>query len=285
MRKCVGLNDKGHLVATIPAMDLKRASLFSDPVKGKLKHVDIYRDYRLWKTLDHSQTLDIPLFNRLPRSVNNAADLLYSVHVSTDFRFGFLTDEFSEQMMIARFLPHDAKVLELGTNTGRTAMIISSILDDDSQFVTMETNREWSICAETNRNANNKHFTVINGTISHQPLYQKNMCCVSEAEEGCPPVPVFTLDEFRKQYPVAFDTLVADCEGGLHPILLHFPSLLDGIQLIIMENDYSTMQQKREVDAILDKNNFHCVYREIFVGNDHPCNECFYEVWQRFSTI
>lgn len=280
MRKCVGINSQGHMIATIPAGDLKRASLFSDPARGHLKHVEIYRDYEHWRTLEHDQTMDIPLFHHLPRSMSHAADLLYSIHTCLDFRYGSLTDEYPEQMMIARFLNRDAKVLELGTNTGRTSMVISSILNDDKQFVTMETHHDWCQLAEFHKQLNNRQFTIVDGTISSVPLYQKGMCCVKEPDGV--PVHVFSLEEFRSKFPIAFDTLVADCEGALLPILTDYPSLLDGIQTIIMENDYRSRREKKQLNSILEQHEFHCVYREILVGDDHPCHDCFYEVWQRF---
>jgi hypothetical protein len=37
---------------------------------------------------------------------------------------------------------------------------------------------------------------------------------------------------------MCFDTLVLDCEGAFYYILQDTPEILEGIKLLIMENDY-----------------------------------------------
>ena len=68
-QQLTGFNEKGCFVATIPATDNKRGLLFTDPVYGTLKTVHIYKDNKLWKIVDDTETFDIPIFATIPHSL------------------------------------------------------------------------------------------------------------------------------------------------------------------------------------------------------------------------
>jgi FkbM family methyltransferase len=286
-QKCSGINKKGHFVATIPGDDGRRNTLFTDIAYGVRKRIEVFKDNKHWKTLNVNQSLEIPIFAHIPRTVNDAHELLSDIHKSITFKHGNINCEYSEQLMLCRFLPRTAKVLEFGTNLGRTALVIASILNDETQFVTMETSIDWANQARDNRDINGKKFHIVNAALSLQPLFQVDMQCSTNRTENCTQVSTYyTLDELRKQYPIDFDTLVVDCEGSFYNILKEFPSILDGIQLIIVENDYTKIETKNEIDSILLNKNFHSVYREMMTNiayNPRPLGDCFYEVWQCFS--
>ena len=53
-----------------------------------------------------------------------------------------------------------------------------------------------------------------------------------------------------------------DCEGAFYYILMDMPEILDNINLIIMENDYYVLEQKKYIDNILTKNNFYVDYTQ-----------------------
>ena len=57
------------------------------------------------------------------------------------------------------------------------------------------------------------------------------------------------------------------------------PEILDGINLIIMENDYWDIEKKNFVNNVLLKNGFRINYKES--GGWGPCYNCFFEVWKR----
>jgi len=92
-------------------------------------------------------------------------------------------------------------------------------------------------------------------------------------------VKTITLSELKDKYKINFDTLVLDCEGAFYYILIDMPEILDGINLIIMENDYVDMAQKIYIDNILKENGFYRDYVE--AGGWEPCYKIFYEVWKK----
>jgi hypothetical protein len=59
---------------------------------------------------------------------------------------------------------------------------------------------------------------------------------------------------------------------------MDMPEILDNINLIIMENDYNDISQKKYIDEILKSNNFSVDYVES--GGWGPCHNNFFEVWK-----
>jgi hypothetical protein len=97
--------------------------------------------------------------------------------------------------------------------------------------------------------------------------------------EGWKYVNTVTLDDLYIKYNIKFDTLVLDCEGAFYYILMDMPEILNGIHLIIMENDYNELSKKTYVDDELKRNNFYRDYSEDLGWGS--CNKNFYEVWKK----
>jgi beta-1,4-mannosyl-glycoprotein beta-1,4-N-acetylglucosaminyltransferase len=92
-------------------------------------------------------------------------------------------------------------------------------------------------------------------------------------------VNTLTVDELKNKYNIAFDTLVLDCEGAFYYILMDMPEILDGINLVLMENDYHELPKKIEVDRVLREHKFKRIYAE---GSGWgPCETYFFEAWSR----
>jgi hypothetical protein len=60
---------------------------------------------------------------------------------------------------------------------------------------------------------------------------------------------------------------------------MDMPEILNNINLIIMENDYTNINHKKYVDDVLKNNNFFVDYVER--GGWGPCSNNFFEVWKR----
>lgn len=271
---CLCKNSKDYLVVEIPKGDLERARLFSDPVPGTIKKIFIYRNDGLIAIVDRFTKYEIPVFTRIPMSIAECHSKLAEIHRSLKIEYGTFYEELPEQCMICRFLPTNAKVLEFGTNIGRSSLVISSILENVSNFVTMEVDQPIYEVACKNRDMNNKHYNIVNAALSStdEPY---------NTEGG---VPNITFEELKEKYPIAFDTLVIDCEGAFYNIVKNIPNILDGIKLIIIENDFLEINEKVFINTKLMDNNFHCVYRQAYFGSiPFPCADCFYETWQRFD--
>jgi hypothetical protein len=92
-------------------------------------------------------------------------------------------------------------------------------------------------------------------------------------------VNTISLVELKGKYNIDFDTLVLDCEGAFYYILMDMPEILEGINLIIMENDYYDISKKIYIDQILKACHFYVDYVE--PGGWGPCANNFFEVWKR----
>jgi hypothetical protein len=57
------------------------------------------------------------------------------------------------------------------------------------------------------------------------------------------------------------------------------PTIIDNINLIIMENDYHNISDKNYIDDILRENKFIRIY--VKGGGWGPCKDRFFEVWKR----
>jgi FkbM family methyltransferase len=197
------------------------------------------------------------------------------------------SEEYPEQMSIAKYLNGDENVLELGGNVGRSSLIISYILNNNNNmnFVTLEPVKYYSDILNLHKNINNLNFHIENSALSKRKLLQKNWDTIASnvVLDTWEPINTITKDELYKKYNIKFDTLVIDCEGAFFQILLDMPEILLDIKLIIMENDYRELWKKSCVDYILEQNNFKRVEMMPlgFYIDWVVCNDNFYEIWKK----
>lgn len=212
--------------------------------------------------------------------------MLQTIHSRLRILRGSFRDELPEQRMTVRYLSGNEKVLELGSNIGRNSMVIASILNDSSNLVTLESDPKSIYILQKNKQINNMNFHIENAALSTRKLVQRGWDTFPS--ETVPPrhraVNIISFSELRAKYNMNFDTLVADCEGALYYILLDMPEILEHVNLIIMENDYSNPLHKQYVDEVLHAHNFKVVYAEALVGHEgafpHTRHE-FFQVWKR----
>ena len=214
---------------------------------------------------------------------------LRDIHKTLTLKCGRMDEEFNEQVMAFRFLRPEHKVLEIGGNIGRNSLIIAHILAQknlDGNLVVLECDpRSAKILAE-NRDRNNFVFHVESSALSGVKLIQKGWDTIPSdiLLHGYNWVNTVSYDDLKKKYPIDFDALVLDCEGAFYYILHDFPQILDGIKLVILENDFSTSTQKEYVDSVLEKNDFVNVYAAPLGHNIEKfahCKSFFYQVWKK----
>lgn len=264
----------------IPKNDDIRARMFSDPCAGIEKHILIEQGGK-FRLYDAEEKVVITLDN-----ANEIENKLKEIQNKLQFVGGTLKDEYDEQIMTTRFIKPDAKVLELGSNIGRNTLVISSILNDSKNLVTLETDPKSVEILKQNRDLNKFSFNIINAALSKIPLFQKDWTCVPVVPEGVTgftPVLTITYDEIKTVFGQNFDTLVADCEGGLYHVFGQFPEILKDLKLIIMENDFIDLNHKIFVDKCMIDNGFTCIYRKPFTAYKFTvlCQNNFYEVWMK----
>lgn len=205
---------------------------------------------------------------------------LKEIHSRITLLHGNIMYEYPEQLMVATFLPPDAKVLELGSDVGRNTCVIATILNDSSNLVTVEPREEAHRYLRENRDYNNLKFHIETSALSKIPLVQKGWITIPSIVdlEGYTRIPTITFQELKKKYKIKFDTLVIDCEGALYYILKDEPNLLKKIKLIIMENDFSTPEHYQFVANLFKANGLQLVYNE---GRFVFENNAFYQVWKK----
>ena len=286
LEKCIKQN-----VIYIPSGANRRDFLFTDPLVNIHKFIIIYDNEGNYTEYDEYTEIYIDTQTNLiytdsvPEYIKkiypNIFEKLKNIQQKLKLDYGSFNEELSEQMMAARYLTGSEKVLELGSNIGRNTLIIASILDDDTNLVTLECDINIAEQLTHNKEINNLNFHIENSALSKRKLIQKGWItiCSDNILEGYKQVNTITFEELSTKYNIKFDTLVLDCEGAFYYIIMDMPEILDNINLIIMENDYHDFSHKEYVDNVLKNNNFKLDYVE--AGGWGPCYNNFFEVWKK----
>lgn len=215
---------------------------------------------------------------------------LKEIQNSLKIKYGTFNEELIEQTMAYNFIEKDNVVLELGSNIGRNSLIISKILSNSSNLVTLEMDKEFADKCDENKNANNLNFHIINSALSYIPLYYQNKkhgegggyCVDTKYTDDYVECSTITFEEIEKQYNLKFDTLVVDCEGGFYYILKSNPNILSNIKLLIIENDFPVIEHKNYLNELLIKNGFKRIYVEKLIDESNfPCKDFFWETWSK----
>ena len=267
----------------IPFGDASRASFFGDPVVGELKKIFITVNNKV-NVFSHNYTVRINIDNEhITWKKDDAPEKLAELHSKLKIHYGNFSEEFPEQLMAMRFISPDSKVLEIGGNIGRNSLIISSILNDSSNLVVLECTESIANQLGENRYINELKFHIEPAALSKRKLAIKGWNSVP-CEDGILPeghnwINTITLEDLRNKYPLEFDTLVLDCEGAFYYILQDTPEILDGVKVIVMENDYWNIEHKNFVDEVMTARGFVCSYSE--PGGWGPCFNRFFETWEK----
>lgn len=271
----------------IPAIDTVRAFFFGDPLFDVVKSIFITIGST---TTEYNSTFTI-FINIEDETViilhniyfDDAKNLL-QVHSQLTIRYGSMMQELNEQLMAIRYLRGTEKILELGGNIGRNSLLLSSIMKrrNNNDLVVLESDPNTAILLRENRDINNLQFHIEPSALSKRKLIQKGWQTILSDEllDGYIPVNTITYSELTAKYGIQFNTLIIDCEGAFYYILMDMPEILDNIRLIIMENDYTSLEHKEYVDSVLRQNEFYVDYVEPGGwGPETPCIHNFYEVW------
>jgi FkbM family methyltransferase len=274
-------------VIIIPSGDVNRATCFSDPVPHIPKSIFIinsenivseYNDSIIIYIYINTFTYHIILYNML-----DIYQKLSNIHNNLKINYGSFNEELPEQTIAMRYLNGNEKILEIGGNIGRNSLIISYILNqnNNNNLVVLESDTDISNQLTENRNLNNMTFHIENSALSKKKLIQNgwNTIQCDELLPGYKNVNIISYNEIVQKYGINFDTLVLDCEGAFYYILQDFPEILENIKLIIVENDYGSIDHKKYVDVILTLNNFILYYSEDL--NYDPPIKNFFQVWKK----
>jgi FkbM family methyltransferase len=281
-------------IICIPDNDDNRVYLFNkDPAFGVVKSIFIENDGVI-KEYDDKTTIFINTKNNVITTIDRTAVInnLTKIQKKLKLKYGTFYEELPEQKMAFTYLTGNEKVLEIGGNIGRNALLINYILNNSDNYVVLEADEDIAHKLCENRDNNNMNFHIESSALSKRSLITRadimfNEYVISNSNtiesddlpEGYKRVTSITLDKLNKKYDIKFDTLVIDCEGAFFYILQDFPEILNGIKLIIMENDYDDINKKKFIDSQLKSQNFRLEYFES--GGKGPCFANFFEVWKK----
>ena len=207
---------------------------------------------------------------------------LAPLHAKLKIQGGHFNDELIEQSMSLKYITASDKVLELGGNIGRNSMIIASILEDPRNLVVLESDPNSANILKSNAQLNNLPFHVVSAALSAQPLIQQGWVSKpGTSEPGWYPVATMPWETLKSLFPLDFTVLVADCEGALHPILHSYPQVLDGIRLVLLENDFQTKEEAIWVHDLLRAQGFREVYSTTCPIAWGHCKDFFWQAWSR----
>lgn len=281
----------------IPSGDDIRSIFFTDPLPNILKYIFVYDNLNLIGTYNDEVDIFIDMKNnqiyteKIPDHIKKnfieteyneyAYKRLKEIHNNLKIEHGSFNDEYIEQMMVARYLTGNEKILEIGGNIGRNSLVIAYILNhnNNNNLVTLESDQDIAKQLISNKKLNNLDFYIEASALSKRNLIQKDWTTMESdtIPYSYKKVNIISWEELNNKYKIDFDTLILDCEGAFYFILMDFPEILNNIKLIIMENDYPELEKKQYVDKILLENNFKIIYTKN--GGWGPCRNNFYEIW------
>lgn len=200
------------------------------------------------------------------------------------------TMEIPEQITALEYIHPEDKVLEFGGSIGRNSCVINSLLCQKSNHVVVEPSPYELATLQTNRDSNGLGFQIANCAVSKVPLFSKKWHTYSHEVKDSIPVKTVTWKKFQSTYQIAFNTVVADCEGSLVSMIADFPEMLHGISKIILEHDFSSRDQMSAFYAQMVQEKFTCVCKYLKTsvyapGIDWPDgvkeDPVFVSVWRR----
>jgi hypothetical protein len=289
---------------TIPKGDFNRFKNFGiDPCIGVVKEVLLKKgEDKL--IIRHDESFTIPVYYRgkfedictlgrrrklwwwvnYGKNIEDPEKRLLTLHRFIDNPYGEIKDEYPEQLMTIKHLSPDAKVLEIGGNIGRNSCVIGMILKDDSNLVVLECGKEYVNQLRDVKSRNGYNFNIEPYALSKRKLAQRQWTTFpyeGELPPMCDDVPTITWETLREKYGT-FDTLVADCEGALYYILKDWPEIMDTINMVIIENDFTVADHRKFVENVFIERGLKLILSEPLLGGDGArWVEGFYQVWKK----
>jgi FkbM family methyltransferase len=195
---------------------------------------------------------------------------------------GTFNEEYPEQLLSVMFISPTDNVLEIGGNIGRNSCVISAMLSDSQNLVVLESDPGIASGLIANRDRNFLSFHVENAAISMVPLIQAGWVThPNTPQPGHFQVNTLTYNELKEKYQIPFNVLVADCEGALYYIFQDDESILDDVELIIVENDYHHRVHYVDICEKFIAHGFQIAFTK--AGGWGPCYNEFYQVWKKLK--
>jgi hypothetical protein len=192
---------------------------------------------------------------------------LFDIHNAIKFNNkNQLKQEIPEQLMVLKHIKSNDVVLEFGGSVGRNSCIISKILSDSKNFVTIEPSPTEQINLIKNRDLNNFNFQIEPCVLSDIPLYSKGWYTYKSQVPGSIKVNNIKWEEFKKKYNMNFTVFIIDNEGNFVDNLKTIPNILNGIRLLNIEHDFNSNEDLQFFNNKMKENGF--IMIDKFMKND-----------------
>jgi FkbM family methyltransferase len=152
--------------------------------------------------------------------------------------------EIDEQIDALTYLTSDDVVLELGGRYGTVSVTIAHIQNNSGNLVVIEPDTRIINSLIKNKELNRANFTILNKYISNKSKkmitdgYGTRMVnSDSEIESNN----MITYEEFKRQYPLKFNVLVADCESCLCDFIKDMGNDINNYNKILIEADFKNL--------------------------------------------
>jgi FkbM family methyltransferase len=279
----------------IPKNDHARANIFTDLYPNIKKYIYIY-NYDNNKLSEHNDNEEIiikpmsPILyfkNFLYKKSDDHVTILQSLHKLLKFTRN-MNCEFEEQIMAIKYINPDDIVLEFGSNIGTNSCVISAILEDSTNLVTIEPCKNFHNELETNKKLNNFSFSIEKRALSKNQIvmngWNSDLNSNKKDDNNWKIIDNISYPNFKQKYQKKFTVLVIDCEGAFYHILNDYPEILNNIRCVIIENDFLDIAHYNKFKEILLSNHFNCIYSKKlenfdFTKYNPPCKDFFYQTF------
>jgi FkbM family methyltransferase len=158
--------------------------------------------------------------------------------------------EANSRLMVVKWIPKNATVLEVGARYGSVSCAISRVLANSGLQVSMDADELVWDALEDNRRNLKCNFSIARGLLGEQDgkIYRDRYGTAASTENSfkgntAVTVPHFTVEDLESKHNLVFDTANFDCEGCFAPAAKAFPSFLQQLRLLIVEvHDEPEMQ-------------------------------------------
>lgn len=169
--------------------------------------------------------------------------------------------ELDEQILSDKYIEPDDVVLELGARYGTVSYAINNKLNIKTNHVAVEPDPTVWTVLEHNLNINKCGTNIVKGFISREKiglnLQGYSGYASSFTKDNATFYPdCFTLEEIESKYNLKFNTLVADCEGGLEIFLDENKKLYKTLKLVMFEEDQPHKCDYNKIRKCLFDNGF-----------------------------
>ena len=185
--------------------------------------------------------------------------------------------ERDEQEQAYKYIESNDVVLELGGRYGTVSAVINYKLENKKNHVVVEPDENIVPTLIKNRELNNSGYYILSKVISNsnkKKIESGYSTHYVDSNDNDKTNNIISYEDFKKQFPLDFNVIVADCEGCLAEFIKMMGDDFYKINKVIFEADMAQLCNYDEIIQILLNNGFtliekkfNIVDRYVFIKN------------------